>query len=82
MPATPMRSRVCKRLEFIGLFTMPTARLPRGDYRLVAPLAVDGQGNLYSTTWLRRKKEVAAAAGTMETKIQSESCVPGGSGRI
>ena len=51
-------------------------------YRLVAPLAIDGQDNFYGTTWLLRKKEVAAAVGTMETKIQSESCVPRGSGRI
>ena len=75
--------------RFLGLFTMPTARLPWADrracepfgvparrcthpaihlrwlaYRLVAPLAIDGQGNLYGTTWLLRKKEVAAAVGT------------------
>jgi len=48
----------------------------------MAPLAIDGQGSLYGTTWLLRKKEVAAAAGTMETKVQGESCVPRGSGRI
>ena len=62
--------------------THPAIHLRWLAYRLVAPLAIDGQGNLYSTTWLLRKKEVAGRWGQMETKIQSESCVPRGSGRI